>query len=86
MQRVLYLTQIRSVGTMIVVAGILDVLANVAVIYGLRSGALSVVSVLIALYPAGTILLASVVLKERIALVQWAGLALAVVASALLAF
>lgn len=80
------LTQIRSVGTMIVVAGILDVLANVAVIYGLRSGALSVVSVLIALYPAGTILLASVVLKERIALVQWAGLALALVASALLAF
>jgi drug/metabolite transporter (DMT)-like permease len=79
------LTQIRSVGTMIIIAGILDVLANVAVIYGLRSGALSVVSVLIALYPAGTILLASVVLKERIALVQWAGLALALVASALLA-
>ena len=76
---------IRSVATMIVIAGILDVLANVAVIYGLRSGALSVVSVLIALYPAGTILLAGVVLKERIALIQWAGLALALVASALLA-
>ena len=79
------LTQIRSVGTMIIIAGVMDVLANVAVIYGLRSGDLSVVSVLIALYPAGTILLASVVLKERIALVQWAGLALALVASALLA-
>ena len=79
------LTQIRSVGAMIIIAGVMDVLANVAVIYGLRSGDLSVISVLIALYPAGTILLASVVLKERIALIQWAGLALALVASALLA-
>ena len=79
------LTQIRSVGTMIIIAGVMDVLANVAVIYGLRSGDLSVVSVLIALYPAGTILLAGVVLKERIVLIQWAGLALALVASALLA-
>jgi len=79
------LPQLRTVWTMIVIAGILDVVANVAVIYGLRSGALSVVSVLIALYPAGTILLASVVLKERIALIQWAGLVLALVASGLLA-
>lgn len=79
------LTEVRGVGFMIIAAGILDVLANVAVIYGLRSGDLSVVSVLIALYPAGTILLASVVLRERIATIQWAGLALALVASALLA-
>jgi drug/metabolite transporter (DMT)-like permease len=79
------LSQVKSVGSMIVIAGILDVIANIAVIYGLRSGDLSVVSVLIALYPAGTILLASVVLKERIAAIQWAGLALALVASALLA-
>lgn len=79
------LSQLKSVGTIVVIAGVLDVVANVAVIYGLRSGALSVVSVLIALYPAGTILLAGVVLKERIALIQWAGLAPALVASALLA-
>ena len=79
------LSQLKSVGTIVVIAGVLDVVANVAVIYGLRSGALSVVSVLIALYPAGTILLAGVVLKERIALIQWAGLALALVARALLA-
>jgi drug/metabolite transporter (DMT)-like permease len=78
------LTEIRGVGLMIIVAGILDVLANVAVIYGLRSGDLSVVSVLIALYPAGTILLANVVLRERIATIQWVGLGLALVASALL--
>ncbi len=66
-------------------AGIFDVGANIAVIYGLRLGDLSVVSVLVALYPAGTILLASVVLRERIALVQWFGLGLALIASGLLA-
>ena len=69
----------------VVAAGIFDVGANIAVIYGLRLGDLSVVSVLVALYPAGTILLAAVVLRERIALVQWFGLGLALVASALLA-
>jgi drug/metabolite transporter (DMT)-like permease len=42
-------------------------------------------SVLVALYPAGTILLAAVVLRERVAPVQWVGLALALVAAALLA-
>ena len=42
-------------------------------------------SVLTAMYPAGTILLAAFVLKERIAPVQWVGLALALVAAGLLA-
>lgn len=73
-----------KVWPIVVGAGILDVGANVIVLWGLRIGDLSVMSVLIALYPAGTILLASLVLKERIALVQWIGLGLALVASALL--
>ena len=77
-------TQMRAVWPIVVGAGILDVAANVVVLWGLRIGDLSVMSVLIALYPAGTILLASVVLKERIALIQWVGLGLALVASALL--
>jgi drug/metabolite transporter (DMT)-like permease len=42
-------------------------------------------SVLTALYPAGTIILAAIVLKERIAPVQWAGLVLALVATGMLA-
>ena len=52
---------------------------------GIRAGDLSVAAVLGAMYPAGTILLAAVVLKERIAPVQWLGLVLALVAAGLLA-
>jgi drug/metabolite transporter (DMT)-like permease len=79
------LAEISKLWPIVIAAGIFDVVANIAVIYGLRLGDLSVVSVLVALYPAGTILLASVVLRERIALVQWFGLGLALAASALLA-
>ena len=42
-------------------------------------------AMLTALYPIGTILLARFVLKERIAPIQYVGLALAIAASALLA-
>ena len=63
----------------------LDALANIIVLIGLRVGDLTIVSVLTALYPAGTILLAAVVLRERIARLQWVGLALAITASAMLA-
>ena len=64
--------------------GLLDALANAIVLIGLRLGDLTVVSVLTALYPAGTILLAAIVLRERIARLQWVGLALALTASAML--
>jgi drug/metabolite transporter (DMT)-like permease len=65
--------------------GVLDASANVLMLVALRLGDLSVVSALIALYPAGTILLASIVLRERVAVVQWIGLALALTAGGLLA-
>jgi drug/metabolite transporter (DMT)-like permease len=64
--------------------GVLDAAANAIVLLGLRIGDLTVVSVLTALYPAGTILLAAIVLRERIAPVQWVGLVLALTASAML--
>lgn len=79
------LSEIVGLWPIVLAAGIFDVAANIAVIYGLRLGDLSAVSVLVALYPAGTILLASVVLRERIALIQSCGLGLALAASALLA-
>jgi drug/metabolite transporter (DMT)-like permease len=68
-----------------VACGVLDALANTGLLLGLRLGELSIMAVLTALYPAGTILLAAVVLKERIAPVQAVGLVLAVAAGAMLA-
>lgn len=76
---------IRPALGLIVAAGIADSVANTLLLIGFRIGELSVVSVLTALYPAGTIALAAIVLKERIAPVQWVGLALALVAAAMLA-
>jgi uncharacterized membrane protein len=69
----------------IVAAGVADAAANTLLIIGFRLGELSVIAVLSALYPAGTIALAAIFLKERIAPVQWVGLALALVAAAMLA-
>ena len=66
-------------------AGTLDAAANVLYLLAIREGLLSVVSVLAALYPAGTVLLARVVLREQFAPLQRAGLALALPAAALMA-
>ena len=68
-----------------IICGVFDALANVGLLWGIRIGDLSVIAVLTALYPAGTIILARVVLKERIAPVQYLGLVLAIAASAMLA-
>jgi drug/metabolite transporter (DMT)-like permease len=65
--------------------GLLDALANVGLLVGIRLGELSVIAVLTALYPAGTIILAAIVLKERIAPVQYVGLVLAIAAAGMLA-
>jgi drug/metabolite transporter (DMT)-like permease len=75
----------RSVLWLILAAGAADAIANALLLVGFRVGELSVMAVLTALYPAGTIALAAVVLKERIAPVQWVGLVLALIAAALLA-
>ncbi|HET8927914.1 MAG TPA: EamA family transporter [Microbacterium sp.] len=65
--------------------GVVDAVANTVMLIALRLGDLSIVSVLTAMYPAGTIILAAIVLRERIAVVQWIGLALALSAGALFA-
>jgi len=70
---------------LIVACGVADAAANVLILTALRLGDLTVISVLAALYPAGTIALASLVLRERIAPVQWVGLALALASAAVLA-
>ena len=68
-----------------IACGVVDVVANVGLLVGVRLGDLSVMAVLTALYPAGTIILAALVLKERIAWLQYVGLVLAVIAGAMLA-
>jgi len=66
-------------------AGGLDSLANLAFLLAVRSGDLAVVAVITALYPAGTVLFARVILSERIGAAQLAGLGIAAVAVSLLA-
>jgi drug/metabolite transporter (DMT)-like permease len=59
----------------IVLAGALDMGANVLYVLASHRGALSIVAVLTSLYPAGTVALAATVLRERLARVQWLGVA-----------
>ncbi|WP_063733669.1 EamA family transporter [Streptomyces sp. RTd22] len=66
-------------------AGVLDSLANLLFLLASRSGDLTVVAVITALYPAGTVLLARNVLAERIHKGQLVGLGTAAVAVSLLA-
>ncbi|MER6221477.1 EamA family transporter [Streptomyces sp900105755] len=66
-------------------AGVLDSVANLLFLLAARSGDLTVVAVVTALYPAGTVLLARGVLAERIHRGQVAGLGAAAVAVTLLA-
>lgn len=62
----------------IAAAGVLDVAANLLYLLATREGLLSIVAVLTSLYPASTILLARIVLGERMGRLQVTGLGLAV--------
>lgn len=66
-------------------AGTLDAFANVCYLLATREGLLTVVSVLTALYPVGTVILARLILKERFARLQRVGMALALPAAILMA-
>ncbi len=68
-----------------VVMGPLGALALGAFTYATHHGLLSVVSVIAALYPAGTVLLATIVLREKIQPWQGVGLGLAAAAVSLVA-
>ncbi|GGV93394.1 hypothetical protein GCM10015535_56310 [Streptomyces gelaticus] len=75
----------RPAYAMAATAGVLDSLANLLFLLAVRSGDLTVVAVITALYPAGTVLLARGVLAERIHRGQLVGLGTAAVAVGLLA-
>lgn len=65
--------------------GVLDSIGNALLLLGIQSGNLSVMSVLTAMYPAGTIILAAIVLREKITKLQLVGMVLALAAAGLLA-
>lgn len=76
----------RAPGVRLMVAcGLLDTGANVLFLLATRTGALSVAGVLVSLYPVVVIVLARVVLRERLTGLQLTGVGLALTASALLA-
>lgn len=66
-------------------AAVLDTVANVTMLLALHASLLSLASVLISLYPAATVALAVVVLKERVTRPQLVGMALALVSVAMIA-
>ncbi len=67
-------------------AGLLMAVANALLVWGLHQGELAIMGVLASLYPLGTVLLALTVLRERLTGVQVVGVAVALVASAVLAW
>ena len=69
----------------IIACGLLDMVANLLYILAARHGLLSIVAVLVSLYPASTVVLARFVLHERLTRPQLAGLLSAGLGVALIA-
>jgi drug/metabolite transporter (DMT)-like permease len=78
-------TPFRTALKLAIFCGVLDAVANALMLLGLRLGELTIMSVLTAMYSAGTIILAAIVIKERLTPSQVAGLVLALAAAAMLA-
>ena len=75
----------RDTWTPIVLAGALDVAANIFYLLAARRGLLAIVAVLTSMYPGATVLLARFILKERTSRLQNVGLILALAGVALIA-
>lgn len=70
---------------LILASGVVDIAANALYLEATRYGLLSLVAVVASLYPASTVLLARVLLKERFTPAQMAGMACAVAGIACIA-
>jgi len=69
---------------MVVLSGTLDMSANIAFLLASRSGMLSISAAVAALYPGPTVVLAWIVLREKVTPLRVAGLALALAGVALI--
>lgn len=69
----------REAWGIVLVNAILDVGGNFFYILALKSGRLDISAILSSLYPGGTIILAWLILKERISLPQWLGIVAALI-------
>lgn len=68
----------------VVLAGLLDMAANIAFVLAVRQGLLTIVSVISSAYPAQTVILSRLILGERIGWLRGLGIAGALVAIALM--
>jgi drug/metabolite transporter (DMT)-like permease len=75
---------LRNVMWPMVLSGLLDSMGNALFIAATRHGRLDVAAVLSSLYPASTVILARLLLKERIAPLQGVGIACAILSVALI--
>jgi drug/metabolite transporter (DMT)-like permease len=73
-----------SVVWLVIGGGALDMLANVLYLLATRYGSLAVAATLVSLYPASTVALARLVLKERLSRLQMVGMFGALIAVALI--